>query len=195
MVAVNDRASIRLSGFALALLLCFLLPGCSYGDGDVTRLAGSDAASALAKAWVNDQGAYGRQLDASGDISLGDKGIHYAASENVLYGRVWINMAPLDDNPSERLPVYQRMLAALNDPKIGGMFDQADGYFVLNTESQGFYLVRAFPVASTTPAAFLAGMKRLERVGEKWTTAWFLDVAMIMHGKEPAPARKVLLDD
>ena len=128
-------------------------------------------------------------------MSLGETGLYYEESEDVLYGRAWVNIARTRNAPPARLEIYRRMQVALNDPRIGGMYEHAGGYFVLDEQREGFFLVRRFSVSQTSPEVLVRTMERLQTVAAKWTTKWFLDVAMIMHGKEKAPERPVLLED
>jgi hypothetical protein len=104
-------------------------------------------------------------------------------------------MARTKDAPPERIATYRRMEAALNDPAIGGMFEHDNGQFVLDTERQGFFLVRAFPVAQTTPQGLERDMERLRKIAARWSAEWFKDVAMIMHGNEKPREHPVMLED
>jgi hypothetical protein len=183
------------------LAACLLVPGmlalsgCHEGSSTVIAPSGPDRASQLAHVWASHVGAPERRFDASGDMPLGDTGLAYDAQSDTLYGRVWINMALIKNTPPEQIEPQRRMVAALNDPKIGGMFDHASGYFVLDEKREGYFLVRAFPVARTTPEKLIDDMERMQTVGARWTTKWFFRVAMIMHGKEAAPTQPVTLQD
>ncbi len=152
---------------------------------------GRTRAETLAAAWALHEGAPERGLDTFGDLSLGETGVAYHEAGDVLLGRVWINMARTENAPPERLALYRKMEKALNDPAIGGMYDRAGGSFMLDEDRGGFFLVRSFPVESTTSESLIAGMEAMKIVAARWTTQWFGEVALIMHGTRPAPARPI----
>jgi hypothetical protein len=180
--------------WAMPVPAALVLWGCD-GSGTVIAPAGPARAAQLAQVWARHVGAPQSELDASGDMALGGSGIAYDPARDTLYGRVWINMALTKSASPEQLAVLRRMVVALNDPKIGGMYDRAGGYFVLDEQREGYFLVRAFPVAQTEPDKLVRDMERMQAVAARWTTKWLLDVAMIMHGKEPAPTHPIALDN
>lgn len=156
-----------------------------------TGTGGKDKADELVSAYSKHVGARGRNLDANNDVSYGDSGLHYDAERGVLVGRVLITTVRTKDAPEERLVAYRKMVEALNDPKIGGMFENGGGTFVLDEEKQMYFLTKDFPVLSTNKAQFLADMDDLQSIGAVWTTTWVFRVAMIMHGNEKAPTERV----
>jgi hypothetical protein len=157
--------------------------------------AGRERADGLVHAWATHQGMPARMLDDKNDLSLGETGLYYAAADDMLYGRVWVTMARTRNASPEDLDLYRRMLATLNDTHVGGLYDRADGYFVLNEERGGYYLVRKFAVPHTTPESLIRDMERMQAVAAPWTTKWFVEVALILHGKRKPPDRRVTLDD
>jgi hypothetical protein len=196
MVAAHESVPLRLYALLLPAAL-FVVPliGCHTRESEMIAPAGRERADLLVHAWATHVGAPARRLGPDGDMTLGETGFYYEAGEDALYGRAWVNMARTRNAPAERLETYRRMQAALNDPRIGGMFERADGYFVLDEQRQGFFLVRRFNVSETSPETIVRDMERLQNVAARWTAKWFLNVAMIMHGKEPAPERRVLMAD
>ena len=176
-----------------ALVLCSITTAC--GVPDVSNEHGRPRAEALASVWARHEGVPDRKLDADGDLPLGESGLAYDAGSNVLFARFWINMARTDDAPPERIAIYRRMEQALNDPAIGGMYERANGYFVLDEKRKGFFLVRRFNVDTTTPETLVSAMEHAKAVSARWTTQWFGEVAMIMHGNRPAPRQPVPLPD
>lgn len=195
MEAAIDRFR-QIAASVAVFLLCGTLPSaCGREEVEMNASPDLQKAQLFANAWASSIGARHRPLGANGELSFGDNGVRYDPATNAMLGRIWINMAPMSAEHPERLETYRRMLAALNDPAIGGMFDRSGGYFSLDEKAQGFYLVRGFDLSSGTPQSFVTEMGRMQRVGEKWTTQWFLDVAMIMHGKERAPRSQMRLED
>jgi len=182
-------------GAWLLVPLALALPGCGPGRSSVIAQSGPERAGQLAHVWAAHVGAPDRKFDASGDMPLGDTGLAYDARSDTIYGRVWINMALIKNMPAEQVETQRRMVGALNDPRIGGMYDHANGHFVLDEAREGYFLVRAFPVAQTTPEKLVDDMERLQTVAARWTTKWLFEVVMIMHGNRPPPTRPVTLAD
>lgn len=187
MAAVRD-------GVLALLLASGAVAACSPGGPAVTGLTGRARADALVAAYAAERGAPARTLDDKGDVTFGSTGLYHAPTEDALYGRVYINNALIEDAPPEELANYRRMVAALNDPRIGGMYERGGGYFVLDEQRQAYFLVRRFPLPLTDPQTLIADMAQMERVGARWTGEWLFQVAMIMHGRRPAPTRRVTLE-
>ncbi len=187
MAAARDR---RCSIVALALLAGFMVWFAVDGRGgaaDMTVTTDRERADALVTAYARHVGAGRRTLDAGGDVSFGSSGLHYDAARAVLTGRVFVNGASLRTAKPEGQANYRRMVGALNDPAIGGMFERGGGVFVLDEAREAYSLVVDFPVATTDRATLIARMETLQDIAAAWTTRWFFRVAKIMHGHEPAP--------
>lgn len=175
-----------------SVLVSLLLYGCGSA---ALPPAGEKRAAALAQVWARHVGAAGRELDAAGDMKLGETGLMYDRGTDTLHGRVWVNMALIKGEPSHVLQPQRRLVAALNDPAIGRMYDQGGGHFVLDELREGYFLERAFPVPQTTPKILIRDMERMRKVAPTWTVKWFFEVAMIMHGNQTKPTRRMVLDD
>ena len=106
MGAVRER--IRCILFAVALLA-----GCQSGSGDMIAHAGPERAAALVAFYARQVGAADRRMGPDGDVSFGESGLYYDAAKDVLYGRVYVNMARIKDAPPARLDAYRRMAVAL----------------------------------------------------------------------------------
>lgn len=156
-----------------------------------TGIHGAERAKALVFAYSDHVGANGKVLDANNTVSYGDSGLQYDPERDVLIGRLYVNMARTEGASKERIGTYEEMLEALNDPVIGGMFEKGGGRFVLDEEREAWFLVKEFPVVSTSQAQLVKEMDELSDIAATWTTKWFLDVAMIMHSKEKAPSKLV----
>lgn len=186
--------------FVLLLLVVstLFLPSCGAGfggDASMSELTGKGKADALVTRYARHLGASDRALDTSNDVSFGSRGLRFDPQTDALVGRVLVNGAMLEGAPLEELVNYKRMVTALNDPAIGGMFDRGGGSFILDEGKQGYYLIRTFPLASTTPDTLIFGMERMEDVAATWTVRWFYRVAMIMHGHQKPPTAPVTRDN
>lgn len=186
MAAARERVLALLLGLAP-------VAACAPGGDAVIPAQGRTRADALVAAYAAHARAPGRTLDAHGDVSFGDTGLAYVADEDALYGRVYINNALIDGAPPAELANYRRMVVALNDPRVGGMYDRAGGYFVLDEKRQAYFLVRRFAVPATDPRVLIGAMEAMQQVGARWTTSWLFEVAMVMHGRRPPPDRPVTL--
>lgn len=175
------------------LLALALLGACAPGE-DVILPAGRPRAEALLAAWAHHLRAGARRFDAAGDAAFGTTGLHYDAGQDVLFGRVFVSPAYVKKAPANELNNYRRVAHALNDPAIGGMFDRAGGYFVLEESREAYFLVRPFPVARVDDRQLIAAMEQLQDVAAMWTGCWFRRVAMIVGGHEPPPTRPITLD-
>ncbi len=179
--------------FWFCALLALVSSACSKGGNSMIPSFGRPRAEALVSAYSEHAGAPGRQLSERGEVSYGDTGLSYSASGDVIVGRVYVTAARTQDAPAERMASYHKMIAALNDPAMGGKYDQAGGNFMLDEEKGAFYLIRRFPVSQTTPEFLIRDMDRMREVGARWTTTWFFEVAMIMHGNRPSPREFVAM--
>jgi hypothetical protein len=83
------------------------------------------------------------------------------------------------------------MVGFLNNPKIGGMFDHAGGTFVLDEDTEAYFLTKDFLIASTSQTALNAQMDSMYSLSGIWVTKWFKQVADIMNGFEPAPTSPI----
>lgn len=189
MEAAHDRSRRRFVGCAALAGMLLFASGCREPE----MVAGTrrEGAQQLVERYARRIGATHRMLDAAGDISFGDVGFQYDAARDLLIGRVFVNHVLIDDAPPEELKNYRKVATALNDPKIGGMFDRGGGTFLLDETRQGIYLVRAFPVASTSSDALFDAMDALQIVAAIWTTKWLFRVTMIAHGNQSAPTAPV----
>ena len=174
----------------LSLRVVLLLIFCA-ACGDMNQLRGRDKAQALVAAYSRSIGAGNRGLDSTGDVSFGDVGFSYDAAHDALIGRIFINGALLINAPPKELDNYRRIVGALNDPAIGGMFERAGGVFVLDERKEAYFLVRSYPLATTDIAGLTRAVRDGREVAAIWTTRWLYRVAMIFHGHQPAPTRPV----
>jgi len=179
--------------YRIILLLGFLILGCTVSQG--SSVAGLARANELVGDFGGAMGASGARLDADLDRSFGEVGFHYDRGRDVLIGRVYVADARIKNRPQEVREKYREVARALNDPAIGGMFEQGGGHFVLDEDKEMYFLVRAFPVATTDSRVFRREMEDLMNLGATWTMRWFYRVTNIAHGEEPPPKTRVTRDN
>ncbi len=149
-------------------------------------------AQQLIDAYKRHRGTY-QSSDAIDALRANDFILYYDEENQKLVGGIGITRAVLEGAPPEELKNLRRMVGLLNDPAIGGMFDRAGGYFVLDEQRDAYYLMRDFPLATTNKKQLKEGMDALYGVSGMWLKRWFFRVAMIMHGHEAAPTAPVTL--
>lgn len=166
-----------------------MLAGCQGNDVDMNQLTGRERAEALVSSYARFLGVRDRNLDSDNDISFGETGLHYDEARNVIYGRAYVTPVRIKNAPEERLVAYRRMVGYLNNPAVGGMYDTAGGYFVLNEQTEAYYLVKAFPVEETDGPELVSDMEKLADVSARWLSTWFVEVADVANGRTPPPAQ------
>jgi hypothetical protein len=156
---------------------------------------GRDQAERLVQSYARRQNIYDAALDANGDAAFGAFGFRHDPDKDALVGRAFVAKAWLPEDPPEDQDAYRKVLRALNDPYVGGMFEQGGGYFHLDEDKRMYFLQKDFPLARTTPEELGEGMDLLQDLAATWTMRWFLRVANVAHGRAAPPARPVTRDD
>jgi len=154
-----------------------------------------DKAESLMKSYARKQGIYDAEFDASGNVAFGNFGFRHDTDKDALVGRVFVAKAWLPGDPPEYQEAYRTVARALNNPAIGGLFDQGGGYFRLDEDKRIYFLEKDFPLGKTTPADVEEGMERLRSLGATWTMRWFGRVADVAHGRAFPPAKPVKQGD
>jgi hypothetical protein len=153
-------------------------------------LHGRDKANALVASYGSHLGATDAMLDKDNDRSFGECGFHYDAKKDILEGRVFVAKAYLTDNKPEKVANFHKVARALNDPKIGGMFEQGGGHFILDEQKEIYFLIKEFSV-ETTSRELRQQMDDLLNLAATWRMRWFVRVARITQGRELAPTEPV----
>lgn len=130
-------------------------------------------------------------LDTSGDRSFGEFGVHYWADRDVVSLRFFVAKARISDNTPERVEATRKTARALNDPKIGGMFDQGGAHFELDEGREMFFLVKDFPLVTATPEDLWASATAMRELAAIWSIRWFFHAAGMAHGFEPLPKQRI----
>ena len=154
-----------------------------------------DKAESLMKSYARKQGIYDAEFDASGNVAFGEFGFRHDADKDALVGRVFVAKAWLKGDPPEYQDAYRTVARALNNPAIGGLFDQGGGYFRLDEDKRIYFLEKDFPLGKVTSADVEEGMERLRTLGATWTMRWFGRVADVAHGRAFPPAKPVKQGD
>jgi len=113
-------------------------------------LRGREKADYLVRNYAKHAHVPVRGLDENNDVSFGEFGFHYSPEKEILVGRVYNGRARIKAHPELRSKI-RRSLQALNDPKIGGMYDRGGGYFVLDEEKEMFFWLRTSQFGPRAP--------------------------------------------
>ncbi|HEY0263282.1 MAG TPA: hypothetical protein VGC07_02045 [Granulicella sp.] len=155
--------------------------------------AGQAKANALVAAYAKHVGARDavhQSLDEHNDRSFGDFGFHYFPDRDVLQGRVFYGKSHIKEWP-DRAHFERQVIAGLNDPKIGGMYDRGGGYFVLDEDKQMYFLMKDYPMATTDVMAFIKDFDNLNDLMGIWVTSWGPHAARQSYGAEPLPTQHI----
>ena len=156
---------------------------------------GQEDAQKLMASYARKQGIYGAEFDSYGDVAFGEFGFRYDQEKDALVGRAFVAKAWLQSDPPRYHDAYRMVARALNDPAVGGLFDQGGGYFRLDEDKRIYFLEKEFPLGKTTAADLEKGMDQLRNLGTTWTMRWFARVADVAHGRAFPPAKPVKQDD
>lgn len=130
-------------------------------------------------------------LDDNNDAAFGSFGFKYDSNRQILFGRAYIGKAVIKGASQEWINNARKMTLTLNNPSIGGMFENGGAIFILDEEKEAYFMVRAFPMASLTSRLLMKQMDELQSLAAVWSISWLFHVARIMHGHEPAPTVRV----
>lgn len=158
-------------------------------------IPGRDKANELVASHGRHVGVADATLDPSGDAAFGEFGFHHDSDKDALVARVFVAKAWPASSPPEDQEPYRKVGAALNDPQIGGMFEQGGGYFILDEEKRMYFLAKDLPLATTTAEGLRKEMDELLDLGATWTVRWFARVADITHGRAAPPQRPITRED
>ena len=172
-----------------------------WWKGGLDRVMAADStgrakAEALVAAYAKHVGVHDavhQTLDADDDRSFGDFGFHYFSGRKVIQARVYIMESREKQNAEERpnrpelVASEKKVDAALNDPKIGGMYDRGGGYFFTDQNKQIVFLAKDYSLPRTTSAEFIRDVDNLNSLAGIWLMSWMGHVAVQTLGGEPLP--------
>jgi hypothetical protein len=156
---------------------------------------GRDKADALVQSYARWHNLYNITLDANGDAAFDGTGFYHDPDKDALVARVFVSKAWIKGDPPEIQDKYRKVARALNDPHVGGMFEQGGGYFQLDEDKRFYFLKRDFPLATTTPKELREAMEKLLDLAALWSMRWFVRVAEVAHGMALPPGRPVTRND
>lgn len=81
--------------------------------------------------------------------------------------------------------------AALNDPKIGGMYDRGGGYLFTDLSKEAVFLVKDYSMLTVVPVDFINDVDNLNGLSGIWLMSWMGHVADQTFGAEPLPTQHI----
>jgi hypothetical protein len=178
-------------GTVLVVMLHLNLTGCLMSNTSTT-MSSREKADYLVQEIGRRAHVPNARLDQDDDRCFGEFGLHYLAAKDILQARVLIARAHTKRSP-ESAANFRKVAQALNDPRLGGMFETDGGSFLLDENKDLYFLVKDFSVATTTAPRLWDDVQHLLNLGATWTLNWFAHVADMAHGHEAPPTQKVTL--
>ena len=149
---------------------------------------GLSKANELVEHFGRTRGAIGAKLDSQYDRSFGECGFRYNVRQDVLTGRVLLGKAFRADEDDESKNNVRKVVQALNDPvQLQGTFELLGGRIVLDETSRMLFLVKDFPLRSTTASSLRNEMEVLLELGAIWELRWLAWAGAIVHRHLPPP--------
>lgn len=90
---------------------------------------------------------------------------------------------------------FQKVFEAVNDPKIGGMFDKAGGIFTHSNDWKNLYLTNTYNIENMSVTEFISKVDNQQKLNDAWLKYWDKAVAQIVHSGQPAPTTPVTLEN
>lgn len=181
----------------LAIVLALTtLAGCQAPDKpSESKMSELQSADALAQTVVTARGIKPASLAQTGVVSYGTLQFEF----DVRTKRLVVSILTAEDELWNQLGPkfeqnYLKSKAALNDPKIGGMFDSGGGTWRFEPESGRTYLFKDYDLDAPV-AVIVADIDAMSRVVPAWSTRWSGAVAEIAQGIAPPPAARVTLEN
>ena len=89
----------------------------------------------------------------------------------------------------------EHLLAALDDPNLGGLFDSGEGEFFFDEESKILFLEQKFSVHGANSKDFSKAIEDLFAKASDWSLYFLTWLAGIVHGRMFKPTQKVTCEN
>lgn len=152
-------------------------------------------AEKLANSYGRSLGAEFRAFNDRNFVSFGEVSFRFDATRNLLIGYVFVTPADIEDLTPSEMDYQASFLRALNDPEIGGMFENGGSVWILDRSLKGFFMTYEFPLATTTRKKIQNKINELIELSGPWVIDWWMEVGAILDGEKPKPTRRVTRAD
>lgn len=188
-MVLSSHCKVRIiTKYCLIISSILLFEACATENHQ--QRGGRDHSNLLVTTYGKHIGAGMRTLGADDDLSFGDFGFHYNSSNGTLTARIFIMRAHLSDWGPKAAESNRKVAQALNDPRIGGMYERGGGHFILDEKKEMFFLVKDFS-ANIDLESFKYNMDELRNIGARWVLRWISHVADQALGHESPPKQLV----
>ncbi len=133
------------------------------------------------------------ELDQNHQYKNNVLALRFNPETNRLEASHYIAAAGLSDDPPELKRRFRMVDTALQDPRIGGMYEMGGGKVHLIEEQREFVYTKEFDPLALSKVAFRKQFVYYLEVAQAWSESWYLQVARITHGKREAPTSPVTL--
>ncbi|MGI4853888.1 MAG: hypothetical protein ACRYF4_07585, partial [Janthinobacterium lividum] len=107
--------------------------------------------------------------------------------------RIRVFVSQVDEQLPNAPDGIRKVTAALNDPRIGGMYDRAGGFFTLDPTLKTIFLTKDVDLQSITDKQWIQHVEELRIVDARWFHSWYRHVANQALGKEAPPKQHISL--
>jgi hypothetical protein len=154
-----------------------------------------EQAEKLANSYGRSLGAEYRPFDNRNFVSFGEVSFRYDAAKNSIVGYVFVTPADLENLTPIQVENQMSFVTALNDPQIGGMYENGGSKWVLDRALKGYFMTYEFPVATTTNQQLRSKINELVAISGPWVIDWWMEVLGIKLGELPKPTRRITRAD
>jgi hypothetical protein len=154
-----------------------------------------ETAEKLANSYGRSLGAEYRPFDNRNFVSFGEVSFRFEPAKNVIVAYVLVTPTNIEDPTPRQMEFQTSFVRALNDPEIGGMYENGGSIWVLDRALKGFFMTYEFPIATTTSQQLRTKINELVAISGPWIIDWWMDVAKIQAGEQPKPTRRITRAD
>jgi hypothetical protein len=154
-----------------------------------------EQAEKLANSYGRSLGAEYRPFNNRNFVSFGEVSFRYDAAKNVIVGYVFVTPAEVEDLTPREIEYQAEFVRLLNDPEVGGMYENGGSKWVFDNSLKGIFMTYEFPVAATTSQQLRVKINELVDISGAWVVDWWMDIARIRAGEQPKPTRRITRAD
>jgi hypothetical protein len=156
--------------------------------GDAMQNANpKEQAEKLANSYGRSLGAEYRPFDNRNFVSFGEVSFRFDSAKRSVIGYVFVTPVTMEEPTPKQIAYRASFVSSLNDPEIGGMFENGGAVWVLDESLKGFFMTYEFPVAKTTSRQLRGKIDEIVAISGPWIVDWWVQVADIKDGILPKP--------
>jgi hypothetical protein len=137
-----------------------------------------EQAEKLANSYGKSLGARYRPFDNRNFVSFGEVSFRYDPAKRSVVGFVFVTPVTMENPTPKQIAYRASFVSSLNDPEIGGMFENAGAIWVVDTNRQ-----------------LRNKIDEMVAISGSWVVDWWVQVADIKDGVMPKPTRRITRAD